>query len=68
MNSSITTLYVLIENNRVVSFGNMKDIVEDLQNIEPTARIYQYYYRLFKKSPEFKQEIGGKVYFFQKLI
>jgi len=64
MNKRITVLYVIIGNNEVVGFGNLKETVSMFQEEYKDARNYAYYYRQFKKSNKFT--IGN--YSFERLI
>ncbi|WP_435416288.1 hypothetical protein [Polaribacter aestuariivivens] len=64
MNKRITSLYVIVSDNKVVSFGNLKDTITVFQNIEPESRNYQFYYRQFQKSDSFT--LG--LYHFQRLV
>ena len=64
MNKRITVLYVIISNNEVVGFGNLKETVTMLQQEYKDARNYAYYYRRFKKSTKFTIDN----YYFERLI
>jgi hypothetical protein len=64
MDKRITSLYVIISDNKVVAFGNLQDTVEGFQAVNPEARNYMFYYREFKKAASFT--LGE--YHFQRLI
>ena len=64
MNKRITSLYTIVLNNKVIAFGNLKDIHITFKNVYPEARNYMFYYRKFKKEPYFVWEN----YHFQQLI
>lgn len=46
----LKNLYTLVIDNKVVMFEtNLKKFVDELNEIEPETRNYDYYYRKFKK-------------------
>ena len=64
MNKRITSLYVIVSNNKVIAFGNLKDTITTFQISVNEARNYQFYYRKFQKLDSFT--INN--YHFQRLI
>ncbi len=64
MNKRITSLYTIVLDNKVIAFGNLKDIHDTFKGIYPGARNYQFYYREFQKDPYFVWE----GYHFQQLV
>lgn len=69
MNSHITSFFVINKDNITVAHeSNLSNLIKVFSNIEPNARQYMYYYRLFKKDPQFTQTIDGKEYHFQRLV
>ena len=69
MNERITSLYIVIQKNKTVSFDtNLKYFVSNFLLIEPTARNYDWFYRQFKKSRQFTCVINNKEYHFERLV
>lgn len=69
VNNNLKALYVAIVENEIVCFDtNLADFHAQFLKMEPTTRIYQWFYREFKKMPHFKLEISGKTYYFQKVV
>lgn len=69
MNKNITKLFSCCLNNKVVVIEtNFKEFYQKFKEIEPAGKSDKTYSELFKKSPEFNQEINGKNYYFQKLV
>jgi len=68
MNKSTKSLYVVVSDNKVIAFGNLKETIITLNRIVSNSRNYQHYYRQFKQEPLFAQQINGKSYYFQKLV
>ncbi len=65
----LKSLYTAVVDNKVVFFEtNLKFFIEKLNEVEPTARNYQYHYREFKKTDLIIFENEGKKYFLQKLL
>lgn len=64
MNKRVTSLYVCMVNNKVIAFGNLKDVIDKLSTLDSTTRNYMWYYRKFKETKYFKE--GD--YFFQRLV
>jgi len=63
MNKRVTSLYIIIKDNRCLAFGNLKEIIDYYITIDNSKK-YLWYNRKFKKETQFK--IGE--YHFQKLI
>ncbi len=66
----LKSLYTVIVNNKVVAFDtNLKSFIEKLNDLESESRNYDYYYREFKKSHDYKfQNKDGVKYHLQKLL
>ncbi len=65
----LKSFYVAIKDNEVVAFEtNLQKFVPLIEAKEKEARNYQWFYREFKKSTYFKLTLGGKDYFFQRVI
>lgn len=64
MDSRIKSLYVVIKSNRCLAFGNMKECVKHLQELEPECKSYSYFNREFKNTSRI-EHLG---YYIQKLI
>jgi cell division protein YceG involved in septum cleavage len=65
MNKATTSFYVVNKDNCTVAFGsNLKEMVAMFSKVEPSARVYQYYYRQFKAHSTFTE---GE-YTFQQLV
>lgn len=69
VNNNLKALYVAIVENEIVCFDtNLADFHAQFFKMEPSARIYQWFYREFKKTAYFKLELSGKAYYFQKVV
>jgi hypothetical protein len=69
MNLNLKTLYVSINDNRVIMVDtNLKLFIERFIELQPSSRNYQWFYREFKKADYFKVGLEGKDFYFQKLL
>jgi len=68
MNKRIGPFYVIVSDNKVISFGNLQDTLQGFDSIDYSKKFYMRYYRKFKKSDNFTEVIEGKTYYFQRLI
>lgn len=65
----LKAFYVAILDNEVVCFEtNLKKFVPVFAKLESSARNYDWFYRRFKASQRFTIDIGGKAYWFQKVV
>ena len=65
MNKRITSFYTIVVKNKVVAYGNLKDILDKLEELEPLRyKYYNFYSRKFKKESYFIWES----YHFQQLV
>jgi hypothetical protein len=65
---ALKRLFVVVKDNKVILYGtNLKDFVQDLNDMKISNRNYQYFYRKFLKGSFTENCDDGFTYYYQQL-